>query len=547
MTLGTTSGTNWLVIMTLEKTSPRLSYVSFDVKEFGAVGNGEAKDTVAIQRAIDACSASGGGTVTLPAGRYLSGTIFLKSNIELHLQAGATLLGSPDREDYNPDDIFPENVAFVRDMATGAHLIVAYRQTNVSITGHGIIDGNSPAFFGPLPDDAIARYDFKSGNYPIKDWRPGQMICFCLCQQLSVTDVSLVDSPYWGLFVLGCSDVQIRSLTITNPPATRNGDGIDIDCSRNVTISDCIIRSGDDCITVRGNARVLGDAAQPCEDVTVTNCVLSSPCNAIRVGVGNGEIRRCTFSNIVVTNTRTAINIISRYSQSQYNGALIEQVHFSNFVIDARLPMVISNGPDATPPAAIRDISFSHFRITASAGSQFTGSGQIPLQRLRLSDFDFLIQGGTENCSFHAEIPSLLSIHGYHGTNGAAALPCAIYGADLERPVFENIRVRWDNYSAVWRDGFIVERSTDVDFNNVSLRPPHHDGGAVVRCNEVGGVTLRGCQAETGTRTFLQAESSAPGSLIRCTGNDLSNAATPFDTDIPALEAGNLHSATASA
>src|SRR5690625_68544 len=115
----------------------------FNVKDYGAVGSGEVKDTEAIQQTIDACAAAGGGTVLLPAGRYLSGTIYLKSNMNLHLSGGATLVGSTDREDYNADDVFPENYASVRDQATGAHLIIAYLQVNVSITGTGTIDGNS--------------------------------------------------------------------------------------------------------------------------------------------------------------------------------------------------------------------------------------------------------------------------------------------------------------------------------------------------------------------------------------------------------------------
>jgi polygalacturonase len=92
-----------------------------------------------------------------------------------------------------------------------------------------------------------------------------------------VRDVKLFNSPYWTLFLLGCEDIQIRGLLIENPPATANGDGIDIDCCKNVTISDCIIRSGDDSITLRGNVRLLGEDDWICENVVVTNCILSTP------------------------------------------------------------------------------------------------------------------------------------------------------------------------------------------------------------------------------------------------------------------------------
>ena len=88
-----------------------------------------------------------------------------------------------------------------------------------------------------------------------------------------------------------------------------NGDGIDIDCCADVTVSDCLIQSGDDCITLRGNAKALGEAARPCEHVVVQNCVLSTPCNAIRIGVGDGVVRDCSLSNIIVKDSRTGISI----------------------------------------------------------------------------------------------------------------------------------------------------------------------------------------------------------------------------------------------
>ncbi|MDF2651031.1 MAG: glycoside hydrolase family 28, partial [Paenibacillus sp.] len=273
-----------------------MSNAEYNVRLFGAAGDGKTKDTFAIQQAIEACAASGGGRVVLPAGTYVSGTLFLKSNVELHLASGALLMGSPDQDDYNKTDLFPENTASARDFTSGAHLIIAYDQDNVSITGFGEINGNSSAFFGDLPPGKFATYRFKNGDHTLGPWRTGQMVFFCRCRRVAVHDIALRDSPYWTLFVHGCEDVQIRGLTITNPPGTRNGDGIDIDCSRYVRVSDCLIRTGDDCITVRGNKRPLGDYAQPCEHIIVTNCVLSSPCNAIRVGVGNGEVRDCLFS-----------------------------------------------------------------------------------------------------------------------------------------------------------------------------------------------------------------------------------------------------------
>ncbi|MDF2713082.1 MAG: glycoside hydrolase family 28 [Paenibacillus sp.] len=502
----------------------------YNVRDYGAVGDGIAKDTEALQRAVDACAVAGGGRVLLPAGTYLSGTVYLKSCVDFHLSAGAKLLGSIDREDYNADDAFPENFASERDNTTGAHLIVAHRQHNVSITGSGVIDGNGSAFFGELPADKVATNYYKTGNYPTLSWRTSQMIWLCRCERVAVRDVALIDSPYWTLFLLGCEDVQIRGLTILNPPATRNGDGIDIDCSRNVTVSDCLIRTGDDCITLRANKRLLGDSPIPCENVAVSNCVLSSPCSAIRVGVGIGEIRDCTFSNIVVSETRTAISFNASYSPLTH-GTTIERLHFTDFLVDALNPIVLHPGPGAERPAAIRDISFRRFRITASAGSQLAGSPQVPLERISLADFDWLVRGGTDNTSFVDSIPADLSISGYQGVNGGPALPCALYGVHIHEGEFRNIRVRWEELGAVWHDGIFVEQSTDIEFRDVTLHQPQPEGGAAIRCRRANGLLVQGCRAAAGTDTFLLVEQSLPDTPVRCIANDLSRAKQPVRSD----------------
>ena len=168
-------------------------YGPCDVRSFGAAGDGKTIDTLPLQRAIDACHEQGGGAVYVPAGTYLTGTLYLKSHVTLHLSAGATLMGSTRREDYNADDVFPENPVFTTENATGAHLIIAYREQNVAIVGEGTIDGSSAAFFEPLPPEEVTTsYRRKTRNFPIRDWRPGQMVFFCLCRDVAVRDVALL-------------------------------------------------------------------------------------------------------------------------------------------------------------------------------------------------------------------------------------------------------------------------------------------------------------------------------------------------------------------
>lgn len=506
----------------------------YDVRNYGAIGDGVAKETAALQKTIDACHIAGGGQVLLPAGRYVSGTIYLKSNVELHLSSGAVLLGSTDAEDYNPEDIFPENQAFSRENVTARHLIIAYCQENIAITGNGVIDGNSSAFFDPLPAGETATYRHKTKNYPIKKWRPGQMLFLCRSKNIVVRDVRLLNSPYWTLFLLGCEDVQIRGLLIENPPATPNGDGIDIDCSRNVTVSDCIIRSGDDSITVRGNHRHLPAGDWPSENIVVSNCVLSTPCNAIRVGVGNGQIRNCLFNNIVIAETSRGISIVSLYRKTEFSkhGVCIENIHFSDFIIDADVPITACAG-EASRPGAIRDISFNRFRVTSWAGSQIVGTAEVPIERVRFRDCEWTLRGGTDNLAYQKEMPEVLQHFGYRGRRGEAALPCAIYGTHIEEFAMENCRFRWEEISENWREGILLERVNGVELLQSTLRQPKREEGAAMLCRECEGIRVVGCHAPQGTHRFLKVEKSVANTTIRSSGNDWENVDIPIEADVP--------------
>ena len=509
----------------------------FDAQTFGARGDGIAKDTAALQGAIDACAASGGGRVHVGAGRYLTGTLYLKSHVELHLQAGAVLLGSPDRRDYNPDDVFAENMAFTRERVSGAHLVIAYNAENVAITGQGTIDGHGSAFFEPLGELQADVYRLRAGAYAIRDWRPGQMVFFCRCRRVAVHDVALVNTPYWTLFLLGCDDVNIRGLTITNPPQTPNGDGIDIDCCRHVTVSDCRIRSGDDSITLRGNSRALG-YDMPCEDVTITNCVLSTPCNAIRVGVGPGVVRNCTLSNIVVTDSRTGINMVSRYCDWIGQGTRIENIRFSDFLMDTVLPVQITLGCKPAPPAAIRNVSLCRFRVFGEAGSYIGGAPGLPIHGLQLADWDLHMRAGTDNEECADHVPQPYPVHGMAGVRNGPALPSAIYGTYLDDVRIERFRVHWDQLGRVWRHGLWLQRVTDAVVSDAAMRQPQADGAAI-RCTDARDLVMKGCRALPGTDTFLRVESSPSDARARCLANDLADARTPFDTDTDTAQAGN--------
>ena len=172
-----------------------------NILDFGAVPGKTELCTKAIQSAIELCAATGGGRVTIPEGEFLSGTIWLKSHVELHLKQGAWLIASDNQEDYNPEDAYVQNFGSASEEWKGQHFILAVEQEDVAITGSGILDGRGDAFFGD--ERKYGTTSWVQGYVTAKDkvkLRPGQLICFIECTNVLVKNITLQNTPCWGLF-----------------------------------------------------------------------------------------------------------------------------------------------------------------------------------------------------------------------------------------------------------------------------------------------------------------------------------------------------------
>lgn len=426
----------------------------YNILDFGAVGDGKKLCTVAIQKALDECGAGGGGTVVVPPGHYMTGTIYLRSHVHFHLEAGAELVGSTDMADYNAPDAFVQNAAWKEEYSNGGHLILGLEIEDAVLSGPGIINGNGPAIFGEL----------KPGQRKWTcDIRPAQMVMFCECNGICIQDITMRDSTYWNLFIHGCENVQLRGLRIYNNHATPNGDGIDIDSSRNIVVSDCIIDTGDDAITLRADWALLKKKT-PCENIVITNCILKTISNGIRVGVGDGIIRNCVISNLSIIGSTNGICVESRYKQF-CEGVNIDNIRLSNVTMDVNMPIYLSAGTGGK--GSVRDIYFSNISGVARKGSCFRGEIGREVRNIVLDNVNFEYREGKDQI----QDPSSQDDPVW---DPSPSRPSALFFSHVNGAVLNNCRIRWGEINAPWVDALQVENCLEIKTLNCELPIPTH-------------------------------------------------------------------------
>lgn len=375
----------------------------FSITDFGAVPDGLTLNTMAIQKAIDHCSAKG-GRVVVPPGRFLTGTLVMKDNVILDVQAGAELLGSPELSDY---PVQTAGFHFWGELWAHYALIVAHGAKNIGITGSGTIDGQGGSF------------NLFSRKKPDKYKNRPYLIWFSKCENVSVSGISLRNSGFWMQYYLCCDNVRIDGIKVFNH-SNKNNDMIDIDGCHDVTITNVTGDSDDDGITLKSTCR------RSNENVVISNCILSSHCNALKLGTeSTGGFRNIAISNIVVRPSRVKTVLsgsatgISGIALEVADGGRMENVSLSNIIVDSTaVPLFVrlcnrarKYYPDALEPSigSIKGVRISGLRCIglSPVGCSVTGIPGGAVDDISLNDCSFSCVGGVKDDMSGTVVPEM--------------------------------------------------------------------------------------------------------------------------------------------
>ena len=480
-------------------TSPIIAgEVLYDVRDYGAKGDGKMLCTATIQKVIDTCSASGGGTVYLPTGTFLTGTIILKTGVTLKLDPACTLLGSTDLMDYPPT---VQAFRSYTDNYTDKSLIYAEKAERIAITGGGTIDGQGASFKGP---------------YKVRPY----MIRIIQCRNVTVEDVAINNSPMWVQHYLACDDVRITGVTVRSL-VNQNNDGIDIDSCHRVVISNCNIESGDDAIVLKSTS------ARVCRDVAVSNCVLSTRCNALKMGTeSNGGFENISITGCVIYNTRLAgiaLEIV--------DGGTMDRVVISNITMDkVGAPIFLRLGNRARPfkedmekpgIGVMRNVTISNVEARGAnpTGCAVAGLPEAAVENVTLSNIRLSFEGGGTKDDAVRPIPEVPTAYPEYRMFGK--LPAyGFYCRHVKGLKLLNVQLQWarpdQRHTVVFDD---VENALidDLDVPNLT------GAESIIRLTNARDIFVRGCRPKDGTGLFLKVD-GARSERVVLIGNDFSGA-----------------------
>lgn len=314
----------------------------YNILHYGAVSDGITLCSASIQAAADKAAENGGGTLYIPAGKYVCGTVELYSNVQLYIENGATVFGSGNLGDFGPEEEYTEPL--YQDLShTTFRLSMFFAENahNITISGGGIIDMRSV-------------WDEKNQRKIIAN-RGAKVFAFKNCTAISIKDISIMNATDLAVYLAGCTKVHCSGLRLRV-----HIDGISPDCCDDVLISDCDIESGDDCIAIK-SSYTLGKI-KDCENIVIANCILKSRCNAIKFGTeSNGGVKNLAVSNCVIKETRFAGIALESVDGGHLDGVNINNILMKN--VGTPIFVVLGErgrGPDNPAPGSIKNIYFSN-------------------------------------------------------------------------------------------------------------------------------------------------------------------------------------------
>ena len=487
----------------------------FDVRQFGATGKRADNATRAIRLAAESCFKAGGGIVYVPPGDYTTGTIELKNNVNLHMEGGATLFLSQNREDF----------------AGQRTMIYAAGARNIAVTGRGTLDGLAQYEWaeprGADPEIAeeteIAR---RAGVEMRRYYRVGmQAYMFILNDSVDVRleDITIVNSPLWNVRLNDCDRVFIRGVHIySDLEKGVNSDGIDVVSSSNVVISDCIIVTADDAIVLKTIAR--GGVAKPVENVTITNCILTSSSTPMMIGTETeADIRHVLFSNSVIRNSNKGFGI------NVQDGGTVSDVIFSNITMDLNrrhwnwwgsaetFRLVLKKRRPDSRLGAIRGIVVDNVLSHARGTSTIIGHPDRPIENITISGLQMFMD---PEDAVDKRAGDAIRIERVDG--------CKL----------RNVSVKWaeDRTEPKWASAAVFRRVRGLELENFRGRQGIRSSAIhALLFENVTDALIRDSRADAGCGTFLGVRGSASRN-IRLRNNDLGEAGRPIEFENDALK-----------
>jgi hypothetical protein len=489
---------------------------TWNVRDEGAKGDGITFDTLPIQNAIDDCSNKGGGIVDFPAGSYLIGTLYLKSNVTLNIQAQAEIVGSPHLENYGSDTgispYYPEDL--------DKCLIYAKDATNITLTGSGAINGGFSTNQKPVPAPGATGRDLTA--------RP-MLIRFDACQNIKIDSLKLYGASSWCMHFARSKNIVLTNLEVPN----KHQDGVDFESCEKAQVTGCHFVTGDDCIAI------LSSHNQICRDITITNCTMQSRCAAVRLGpLSYGDIQ-----NITVSHCQFSQCNFGGIKIGMYEGGTISNCLFTDIQMDqVTCPILIFLGTfyevgavtdrrPEMPVGQIHDLTFSKIKAAAMMRSPgnpdsnsvlfFQGYPGTDIENITLDHVQITFPGGgTEAQAARRNIVDMDQIDplkgGYwtdHKTTFGIAPASALYARHVHNLQMKD--VEFDILAPDARAAVFLSQVSDVTLDgfNVTGTPGDPVAAASLLLLNSQSVTVQNSQGDPAALTFLAAEGAATKSI----------------------------------